>query len=179
MESFAFNDIQSPEIDDSDFIGKLYSRLAEMLSVDKTHIEESLSDDNLYRSCVREACIFIEGKKVTHYISAIYLGAAKYCKSSSTVDELRECLNDGDDITSGTSLKDRMKFMKRRGITFTRVLSIGDMTSSDRSAQKVVYYDILPISHLLHDNHTRIKLAVDEAIKEYLSECISPPPALN
>ena len=102
-KSFEFKDPQSSEFDDNTFINKLYIQLSKKIGVDRNHIESSLNDTDLFKIVVREAYKFIEEKNITHYISAIYLGSAKYCICSSTEEDLQAGISAGQGSTVSTT----------------------------------------------------------------------------
>lgn len=177
--------LKSSEMSSIEFINILYSRLAKKFPAaeipDKAstvtianRVERCLkSERKRFSEFVKEAYKFIEEKKVTHYISAISLGAAVYRNCTATKSELSAGAKAGASLSEGVSLESRVQAIRERGFESSEEVTIGRSSVKDVKpgvGEGVVEYELLPISALLQYDHKRTKEVLQKALIMYI-EC--------
>lgn len=135
---------------------------------------QSYLKDNLdgFWEVVGKVHLFIKAAKVTHYISAIDLGAAAYsisivrshcCKKTAKVEAGVEYLAG---LGGGMSSKSERKQERSRDHF------IGQLESVECGrGEGVIGYELLPVFKLICYEHEGIKKAIQKAIQFYLKRC--------
>lgn len=153
-----YHPVGAPEVMDSTFERELCEWLTKQIPGVLSMPGEFYSDRlHMYlmefpdreKDVVQEAYIFIKTEKVTHYVSAITLGAAEY-----------SVIAGGGDLSTA-------KKSKAKEITLCKAHQIGDINSVERrKGEAVLSYEILPVYMLVR--HEMLKKVLQKAIKFYL-----------
>lgn len=172
------NPNKTPNFDDSDFDKNLCKRLTEAIPEIKLCEGESETDKVLqylneddksdkFKLVVHEAYIFLKSEKITHYISAIYLGAAEY--SISKTKETAISLGGGIDIDlrSLVGVGGGGNFSNIKTTKESNQQKFGKIGIVKRGVgENVVKYKTMPVSKLSH--HEMLCKVLKEAVKSYL-----------
>ena len=160
-----YHPVGAPEVTDSTFERELCEWLTQqipgILSMpggshsDRLHMYLMEFPDK-EKAVVQEAYIFVKTEKVTHYISAISLGAAEYSVSINT--------SGGGNLSTGVSGD---KTTKAKANAICKDHRIGDIDDVERrKGEAVLSYEILPVYMVVRQE--TVKKVLQKAIKFYL-----------
>ena len=137
-------------------IQKLADRLYEMITNDKKQLKDILSD------C--EA--FLNHLGITHYISAIKLGACEYRIVTSRLEEKR--LGSSASMVAGSLAKGELSGLIKKQFSFRREeeQKIGRIDKECVTTEAVIGFEIQPIYKLVRIQY--IQMALRKAIKIYI-----------
>ena len=118
---------------------------------------------------------YIKGLRITHYISAIELGACKYSLTlSKTRCQIQRMKHEiGQEYLAGLGVGIENK--TSRTDQTSKVLCIGDIDSVNTTGEAMTRYNLLPLFTLVCREHKEIKKILQMAICYYLkksSKCV-------
>ena len=173
--SNAYHDVSSADVEDSQFENEISKYLIQEIpaiaefpgSTDAEKVQTYLLETPDKGLAVDKVYLFVKTEGITHYISGITLGAAKYSVSTYT----KTALTIGSKGGVGVEFITKGGLGAKRGKEKTTIVSkdhsIGDIDAVRRGkGEAVIGYEILPLYMLTRQEE--LKKVLQEATKFYL-----------
>lgn len=172
-----YHDPNSQEIEDTNFERELCEWIVNQIPRVKSFPGKSLPErvqmyllesPDKFEDVVHKCYLFVKSENITHYVSAISLGASVYSLTTATKNVLSVGVKGevGTDMIAKGGLG--LKRSKETANVTSNDYKIGDIETVERrgKGEAVIGYDILPVYMLLRQE--KLKEALQKAIQYYL-----------
>lgn len=130
-----------------------------------------LHSKSKYEDILKRVYWYVSTHKLTHYVSSMVLGAAKYSVSISRSRSRKRGLKAEAGIEELAGMGMGMEFKKEYDFKSSMVQCVGDLKEVDLGGGRgegVIEYEMSPVFRLICEDHKAIKCVLQRAICYYL-----------